>query len=92
MTALTELVSVTKIYSAQSRVDIGDVAFAPGERVFVAGSNGSGKSTLLRILAGVSQPTTGEVRRSDAWRSARIGFVPQSGGCTMTCRSPAISR
>lgn len=34
-----------------------------GERIGILGSNGSGKSTLIRILAGVLQPTSGEVRR-----------------------------
>jgi lipopolysaccharide transport system ATP-binding protein len=35
---------------------------APGEVVGVLGRNGSGKSTLLKVLARVTQPTTGEVR------------------------------
>ena len=34
-----------------------------GERIGILGGNGSGKSTLIRILAGVLQPTSGEVRR-----------------------------
>lgn len=34
-----------------------------GERIGILGANGSGKSTLIRILAGVLQPTSGEVRR-----------------------------
>lgn len=34
-----------------------------GERIGILGGNGSGKSTLIRILSGVLQPTSGEVRR-----------------------------
>ena len=34
-----------------------------GDSLGIIGRNGSGKSTLLRILAGISQPSTGEVLR-----------------------------
>ena len=38
------------------------LAVMPGEFVGVIGPNGSGKTTLLRLLAGVAQPSGGEVR------------------------------
>jgi capsular polysaccharide transport system ATP-binding protein len=34
-----------------------------GESIGILGRNGAGKSTLLRILGGVEEPTTGEIRR-----------------------------
>jgi lipoprotein-releasing system ATP-binding protein len=34
---------------------------APGERVAIMGSSGAGKSTLLHLLAGLDEPTRGEV-------------------------------
>ncbi|RVT88098.1 type I secretion system permease/ATPase [Inhella crocodyli] len=57
----------------------------PGERVAVLGRIGSGKSTVLRLLAGLYQPTEGQVdfdgidlRQVDpAEFRARMGFVGQ---------------
>jgi putative ABC transport system ATP-binding protein len=37
------------------------VAFAEGELVAIRGRSGSGKSTLLNLIAGIDQPTAGEV-------------------------------
>src|SRR5271170_5894503 len=33
-----------------------------GDRLAIMGANGSGKSTLLRVLAGIYEPTRGQVR------------------------------
>lgn len=41
--------------------DIG-ASFEKGEFVCILGQSGCGKSTLLRLLAGLDQPTTGEIR------------------------------
>ncbi|GGM23425.1 ABC transporter ATP-binding protein [Streptomyces fumigatiscleroticus] len=49
-----------------------DMKVSAGDVLAVVGSNGSGKSTLLRILAGLSQPTSGSVSR----RPSHIGYVP----------------
>lgn len=38
-----------------------DLRIEPGETVGVIGHNGAGKTTLLRLLAGVSQPSTGRI-------------------------------
>ncbi|HTL18896.1 MAG TPA: cyclic peptide export ABC transporter [Patescibacteria group bacterium] len=42
-----------------------DLAFHPGELVFLVGGNGSGKSTLAKIVAGLYAPEAGEVRLDD---------------------------
>lgn len=42
-----------------------DVELRSGEIITVVGASGCGKTTLLRIIAGLLQPTTGEVRLGD---------------------------
>jgi heme exporter protein A len=39
-----------------------ELRLVPGEMLQVAGPNGSGKTSLLRLLAGLMQPTAGEIR------------------------------
>lgn len=55
-----------------------------GEIIALVGANGSGKSTLLRTIAGVVQPTRGDIRFSGkpappsvSERTAFAGLVPQ---------------
>jgi ABC-type multidrug transport system ATPase subunit len=60
-----------------------DLTLPPGTLTVILGGNGSGKSTLLRIIAGVSGPTKGRVRRPQASMSylpeilpAQVPFTP----------------
>lgn len=64
---------------------IRDVSFEVqrGETFCVVGENGSGKSTLLQLVAGILQPTTGEVRvggRVSALLELGSGFNPEFSG------------
>jgi ATPase subunit of ABC transporter with duplicated ATPase domains len=51
-----------------------DLAIDKGSRVVVLGLNGAGKTTLLRILGGVDQPDTGEVRPG---HGLKLGYYAQ---------------
>lgn len=69
-----------------------DIAFsvAPGESVAIVGASGSGKSTLLGLLAGLDQPSVGDVllcgqslvaldeESKAALRARHVGFVFQN--------------
>jgi putative ABC transport system ATP-binding protein len=67
-----------------------DFKIAPGEFVAIMGASGSGKSTLLGLLAGLDNPTSGDVRLNGVaisylaedklaqLRGRTIGFVFQS--------------
>jgi ribose transport system ATP-binding protein len=50
-----------KQYGSVRALDGVDLELLPGEVHGIVGENGAGKSTLMKILAGVQQPTTGQL-------------------------------
>ncbi|MEM8537148.1 MAG: ABC-F family ATP-binding cassette domain-containing protein [Pseudomonadota bacterium] len=54
-----------------------DLSFtiSKGDRIGLVAANGRGKSTLLACLAGLAEPTTGDITRA---RGLRVGLVSQT--------------
>lgn len=93
MTAVVSLSNVTKSYSrGKQKVEVlhgVDLQISPGEFLALMGPSGSGKTTMLNLIAGLDQPTSGEVSvagdRIDKlsrgaladWRARHIGFIFQ---------------
>jgi putative ABC transport system ATP-binding protein len=93
MTAVVSLSNVAKSYErGRQKVEVlhgVDLQIAAGEFLALMGPSGSGKTTMLNLIAGLDQPTTGEVsvageridRLSRAalsdWRARHIGFIFQ---------------
>ncbi len=80
---MIEIRHLTKRYGAFTAVDDISLTVSRGEIYGFLGPNGAGKTTTIRILAGLSLPTSGEVRidgidiSSDGLRAkAMTGYVP----------------
>ena len=59
---MIELINVTKRYDDTTVVDNLNIQIKTGEIVGIIGHNGAGKSTTLKMIAGLVEPTSGEVR------------------------------
>jgi ATP-binding cassette subfamily F protein 3 len=69
--------NLTKAYDGRTIVSGVDLRIIANQRIALVGPNGAGKSTLLRVLAGVEEPTSGEVRR------AKVGYFAQDQSQTL---------
>ena len=74
MRQILVLSHVRKSYDGKVVLDDVTLAFLPGAKIGVVGPNGMGKSTLLRMMAGLEQPSNGEVRLVPGYR---VGTLPQ---------------
>jgi ABC-2 type transport system ATP-binding protein len=75
--------NLTKKFGDKTVVDNVSLAVAPGEIFSLIGPNGSGKTTIIKIIAGLLQPTGGEVKvgafdvaAEPVKAKAQIGYIP----------------
>ncbi|MQY31613.1 ABC-F family ATP-binding cassette domain-containing protein [Nocardia aurantia] len=66
--------NLTKMYGSLEIFTGVDLAIDRGSRVVVLGLNGAGKTTLLRLLAGVEQPSAGQL---EPGYGLKIGYFAQ---------------
>ncbi len=65
---------VSKAFDIRQLLDQVSLGVSEGDRIGIVGRNGSGKSTLMKIIAGVEDPDSGRVTKSN---SSRIGILSQ---------------
>ena len=70
------MVGVSKIIPQTRKQILKDIylSFLYGAKIGIIGLNGAGKSTLMKIIAGLEQPTQGEVVWSPGYS---VGYLPQ---------------
>ncbi|NCJ07743.1 ATP-binding cassette domain-containing protein [Synechococcales cyanobacterium C] len=71
---MLRLEHISKIYPTGEVLKDINWEVKPGERVGLVGVNGAGKSTQLKIIAGETEPTTGEIIRPS---SLHIAYLTQ---------------
>jgi NitT/TauT family transport system ATP-binding protein len=78
-TTAVSLAGVSKVYgrggSAVRALDQVSLTSAPGEFICIIGASGCGKSTLLSLVAGLDQPTSGDITVN-----GRVAFMFQEPG------------
>lgn len=84
MTAVIEMVSVTKRFGDRLVLDRMDMSVEPGSIFALLGDNGTGKSTTMKILTGQVRADTGtaQLLGRDVWGDAialrhQVGYVPE---------------
>jgi ABC-2 type transport system ATP-binding protein len=84
MSAVIELTNVTKQYGPHTALADVSLAVPPGVVFALLGENGAGKTTAIKLMLGLTEPTTGDVRvlgldsRRDGFEiRRRVGYLPE---------------
>ncbi len=87
--AIVEVRHLTKQFegNASPAVDDLDLATTEGEYLVLLGPSGCGKTTLLRLIAGLEQPTSGEVLIGG---QPMVGLPPRARKIAMVFQSYAL--
>jgi ABC-2 type transport system ATP-binding protein len=80
---MIEIKGLTKKYGSFTAVDAIDLSVPAGQLFGFLGPNGAGKTTTLRMIAGILQPTAGQVKiggidiaKDPSGAKAIMGFIP----------------
>lgn len=85
--AVLDIQKVRKYYGKIKAVDGIDLKTEEGELLALLGSSGSGKSTLMRMIAGLEQPTEGDILIDD---NSVVGIPPRNRNVAMVFQSYAL--
>lgn len=71
---MIELIGIKVVRKGKLILGLEALSFEDGQSYALIGENGSGKTTLLRLLAGIIQPTEGQVR---GLSGKKLAYLPQ---------------
>lgn len=85
---MLELLNISKRFGSVEALRALDLAIEPSQTTVLIGPSGCGKSTLLRLMIGLVQPDTGQVRFENETLTPntavqlrrKMGYVIQDGG------------
>jgi osmoprotectant transport system ATP-binding protein len=88
VSALVQLIGVCKTFADAPALHTTDLSVQRGKTTVLIGPSGCGKSTLLRLIIGLVEPDSGEIRFDGTNLSAdkidtvrhQVGYVIQEGG------------
>lgn len=83
-------ITLTKLCKSFGEIEVLinlDLSIADGEFVVLVGPSGCGKSTLLRLIAGLDDPTSGDILMDDHWVN---NLTPRERNVAMVFQSYAL--